>query len=143
MRAAKLLAAAAFLMFDARVVLCLVDINTASAADLETLQGIGPVLAQRIIENRPYESIEELMRVKGIGPKSFARLKGQVTVGDLFPDQKRPSGEEKKGSGAPVPMYSVDTYTQLTCYRCKNTFKVSGELKTGWCPYCGTRLAVR
>jgi competence ComEA-like helix-hairpin-helix protein len=136
-------AAAAVLLCTARTASCLVDINTATAIELESLPGIGPVLARRIIESRPYESIEELTRVKGIGPKSFARLKNQITVGELFPARKQPPAAEEKGDGASVPMYRVDTYMELTCYRCKNKFKVSGELKTGWCPYCGTRLAVR
>ena len=144
MRPARILcAAAAVLLCTAHSAFCLVDINTATAVELETLPGIGPVLARRIIESRPYETIEELTRVKGIGSKSFARLKNQITVGALFPAGNQPSATEEKGGGASVPTYRVDTYMELTCYRCKNKFKVSGELKTGWCPSCGTRLAVR
>ncbi len=57
----------------------LVNINTASAAELETLPGIGESLAQRIIENRPYTSLVDLQRVSGIGEKTTADLKGKVT----------------------------------------------------------------
>src|SRR5262249_26250690 len=42
-----------------------VNVNTATAAELEALPGIGPVLARRIIEGRPYWSVDELERVKG------------------------------------------------------------------------------
>jgi len=61
-----------------------VNINTASAEELDGLPGIGPVLAQRIVEDRqangPYESIEELARVKGIGPALLEKLQGLITI---------------------------------------------------------------
>ncbi|RIH85227.1 ComE operon protein 1 [Meiothermus luteus] len=55
-----------------------VSLNTASQAEIESLPGVGPTLARRIIENRPYRSVEELERVKGIGPKLLERLKPLV-----------------------------------------------------------------
>jgi len=61
-----------------------VNVNTASAADFEALPGIGPKMAARIIEyrqkNGPFKKVEELMNVKGIGEKSFLKLKTLVTV---------------------------------------------------------------
>jgi hypothetical protein len=54
-----------------------VDINTASLAQLDTLAGIGPVYAQRIIDGRPYSSIDDLDRVKGIGPAILQKIKDQ------------------------------------------------------------------
>ena len=61
-----------------------VDLNTADATTLETLPGVGPVTAQAIISHRsqqPFASVEDLLLVKGIGPKTFESLKDLVTVG--------------------------------------------------------------
>ncbi|MBI3910521.1 MAG: ComEA family DNA-binding protein [Armatimonadetes bacterium] len=62
----------------------LVNINTADAAELDTLPGIGPVLAGRIIDYRrqygPFQRPEDLILVKGIGSKTFEKMKDRVTV---------------------------------------------------------------
>lgn len=55
----------------------MVDINTASLAQLDTLTGIGPTYAQRIIDGRPYSSVDDLLRVKGIGPATLQKIKDQ------------------------------------------------------------------
>ena len=57
-----------------------VNINTATAEELEALPCIGPAMAQRIIEGRPYGSIEDIMRVKGIGEATFEKLRDLITV---------------------------------------------------------------
>lgn len=62
-----------------------VDLNQADATTLERLPGIGPVLAAAIVAEReahgPFASIEDLERVKGIGPRKTERLAGRVTLG--------------------------------------------------------------
>ncbi len=58
----------------------LINVNTAPSEDLELLTGIGPVLAQRIVDGRPYSSIDDLMRVSGIGPATLEILRPLVTV---------------------------------------------------------------
>jgi len=60
-----------------------VDPNRADEATLQTLPGVGPVLARRIVESRrrrPFRTVEDLTRVKGIGPASLARLRDRVTL---------------------------------------------------------------
>ncbi len=57
-----------------------VDLNTATNRQLQSIPGVGPVLATRIIEHRPYASVEELLRVPGIGEKLLDRLRPHVTV---------------------------------------------------------------
>ena len=58
----------------------LVTINTATREELEGIKGIGPVIAGRIIAGRPYERVDELIRVKGIGPKKLKRLRSYLTI---------------------------------------------------------------
>jgi competence protein ComEA len=63
-----------------------VNLNTASSSQIEALPGVGASTAKRIIEYREknggFKKIEELMNVKGIGEKSFLKLKSLVTVGE-------------------------------------------------------------
>jgi competence protein ComEA len=62
----------------------LVDLNTADLAALDTLPGVGPVLAQRILDWRSehgrFTSVEELGEVSGIGEKLYAQIRPKVTV---------------------------------------------------------------
>ncbi|MDD5638313.1 MAG: helix-hairpin-helix domain-containing protein, partial [Candidatus Pacebacteria bacterium] len=51
----------------------LIDINSASSEELQKIIGIGPVLSQRIIEGRPYNSLDDLIKVKGIGEKTLQK----------------------------------------------------------------------
>jgi competence protein ComEA len=57
-----------------------VDLNLATAAELEALPGIGPSTAQAIMKARPFRSVNDLTNVPGIGPAKFATLKPKVTV---------------------------------------------------------------
>jgi competence protein ComEA len=62
----------------------LLDLNTATVADLDALPGIGPVLAQRIVDHRtaqgPFTGVDQLDDVSGIGPAIFADLVARVRV---------------------------------------------------------------
>lgn len=61
-----------------------VDVNAAAPAELETLPGIGPALAARIVAERrdePFRSVDDLLRVPGIGPATLERLRSRVRVG--------------------------------------------------------------
>ena len=61
-----------------------VNLNTASVEELEALPGVGPSKAKAIVEYRtahPFETIEEMKNVRGIGDATFEDLKDQITVG--------------------------------------------------------------
>lgn len=84
-----------------------VNLNTATAQQLELLPGIGPALAQRIIEERArrgaFKSVDDLDKVKGIGPRTLAKLRPLVRVDEIGP---KPSGPQPAGpqpSGPPQP----------------------------------------
>jgi competence protein ComEA len=57
-----------------------VNINTASKDELDVLPGIGPVRAQAIIDGRPFKTIEDVMKVKGIKEVEFGKIKDMITV---------------------------------------------------------------
>ena len=60
-----------------------ININTANEKELDALPGIGPAIAGRIVEYRssqPFTKIEDIMQVKGIGEKKFAKIKEMITV---------------------------------------------------------------
>ncbi|MEK7202124.1 MAG: helix-hairpin-helix domain-containing protein [Patescibacteria group bacterium] len=62
----------------------IVNINTASVSELDTLPGIGPAYANAIINyrttNGPFIRIEDIEKVKGIGPKTFEKMKSRITI---------------------------------------------------------------
>ena len=61
-----------------------IDLNTATTDDLQTINGIGPVTAGRIIDYRTqhgrFDSVDQLLDIKGIGAKTLAKIRDQVTV---------------------------------------------------------------
>ena len=62
----------------------IVNLNTATVAQLGSLPGIGPKTADLIVQyrqkNGPFKKVEEIMNVRGVGEKSFLKLKSRLTV---------------------------------------------------------------
>ena len=57
-----------------------ISINSATEGELDSLPGIGPATAQKIISNRPYNSIEDLLTKKVVGQKVFKQIREKITV---------------------------------------------------------------
>jgi competence protein ComEA len=61
-----------------------ININSASAKELESLPRVGPVMAQRILSFRkdhgPFRSVDELSQIKGLGEKTLARIRDRITI---------------------------------------------------------------
>jgi len=71
-----------------------VNLNTATVSQLEELPGIGPALAARIVEHRQkngaFKSVEDVMAVRGIGEKNFAKIQAYLSVGTAAPAKETP-----------------------------------------------------
>ena len=81
-----------------------VNLNTATAQQLDLLPGVGEKAGQRIIEHRkktPFKRIEELVKVKGFGKKKFDKLKPHLTVNGAttLQSEKAPKQGRKAKSG--------------------------------------------
>jgi competence protein ComEA len=70
-----------------------VDLNRATVEELVELPGIGEQVAKRIVDyrekNGPFETLEELMNVRGIGEKSYLKLERYLTLGDEKEQRKK------------------------------------------------------
>ncbi len=73
-----------------------VDINTADQSTLESLPGVGPSIAKEIIKGRPFNSVDDLGKVKGIGKAKLEKIRPLVTVGS-------PAAAAPKAAGAAAP----------------------------------------
>jgi competence protein ComEA len=93
-----------------------IDLNSADQKALESLPGIGKSTAQAIIAGRPYKSIDDLKRVKGMSDKKIAAIKDKVTIGAAAATatpaaMPKAAGTPRKAAAAVVDLNSADQKT--------------------------------
>ena len=83
-----------------------ININTATAADLQQIPGIGPSTAQKILDTRKsygtFKSVDDLLAIKGIGPKKLEKMRKYLTIGKP-PSKKQSSSPQTAAAPAKPP----------------------------------------
>ncbi|MBU2634848.1 lamin tail domain-containing protein [Patescibacteria group bacterium] len=93
----------------------LIDINTAPLEELEKIIGVGPALAQKIIEARPFDSLDDLIKVKGIGEITLQKIKDQglAWVGPQEELEPKPEPEPEPEPEEKTPTEAVSYPTGI------------------------------
>jgi competence protein ComEA len=81
-------------------------VNTADEATLQSLPGVGPALSKLIVAGRPFATVDDLAKVKGIGPAKLAALRNLVTVGGGV---RSPSAAAPPAAAAGAPTTTIGT----------------------------------
>ncbi len=98
-----------------------IDVNSASSAELQRLTGIGPVLAEAIIEHRerngPFRTVDELTNVTGIGPATLGQIRDDVRVGKGGPPRAKQPGAKAARPDQPSARREVGPQQELDLTR--------------------------
>jgi len=95
-----------------------VNLNTADSEQLQLVPGIGPTTAEKILQMRKaygaFKSVDDLLAIRGIGPKRLEKMRRYLTVGRTAPASK-PSAAAKP-SEPPPPKSTAAEKPQVPCY---------------------------
>jgi competence ComEA-like helix-hairpin-helix protein len=82
-----------------------INLNSASAAELQQVPGIGPSTADKILEMRKsygaFKSVDDLLAIKGIGPKRLEKMRKYLTVGKAAPAPAKPPPAKRAAAKPP------------------------------------------
>jgi competence ComEA-like helix-hairpin-helix protein len=113
-----------------------ININSATLKELDLLTGIGPVYAERIINDRPYSSIDDLSKVKGIGPSTIQKIKAQGwACVDCETSLPSPKTEQPNLTQA-ASSSSFDTPLTATNEKAQNNLSLQTILLAGFLALC-------
>lgn len=138
-------------LLAAPVSMAVLNINTASADQLQELPGIGPKTAKTIVEYRlqhgPFGSVDELVEVPRIGPKTLAKFRHLIIAGEAgtaphreIPERGSAATAVPKPTPEPRIVFRVpDGYQSIICWNCSKSFYIRSDCREGFCPYCGNR----
>jgi comEA protein len=94
-----------------------VNLNTASASELEEVPGIGPATAQKILDARKsygsFKSVDDLLSIKGIGPKRLDKMRKYLTV-NKPPAKTHPAPQQSSSAHAKAPPPKSSTKTNTS-----------------------------
>lgn len=97
---------AAFLLAFAGLACAAVDLNSATAAELDAVKGIGPAKAKAIIDyrekNGPFKSVDDLKGVKGFGAKTIEKLRPELSAGGASAPAPKPAAPAAAPASAPA-----------------------------------------
>jgi len=124
-----------------------IDINTADISQIMQLPGIGPSLAKGIIQYRPYSTIEDLLKVPGIGEKRLARIKDMIDLPETKEEMQIPEAVPQKsvmpddGRRTSQPsrtLYDSRIDPNVKCPHCDKQLWEKGKKKQKYirCPHC-------
>lgn len=104
-----------------------VDVNSADVKTLETLPGIGSTLADRIVAGRPYHSVDDLSKVKGLSKSKINAIQDKITFGTTT--TKKSTAKSSKKTTTTPETTSTDTSTSSRSKSSKSTTSESSESK--------------
>lgn len=126
----------------------LVDLNSASREEIESLPGIGEKMADEIINHRPFGKIDDLLQIPRFGEKRLAQIRDLVAIsnGDTPSDSEDDTDEAPRAESPPAHAQAAGWHTppgmtRQVCWRCREQFCVESGTESGSCPYCGVRWA--
>ena len=104
-----------------------VDVNSADVETLQTLPGIGPTLAERIVEGRPYKNADDLAKVKGLSKSKIDAIQDQIKFGHVTTTTKKSTTKSSKKTTTPETTTTEPSTTSKSSSKSTTATESSGS----------------
>jgi competence protein ComEA len=104
-----------------------VDVNSADVETLQTLPGIGPTLAERIVAGRPYKNADDLTKVKGLSKSKIEAIQDQITFGHVTTTSKKSTTKSSKKTTTPETTTTEPSTTSKSSSKSTTATESSGS----------------